>query len=291
MKTAADIKLRLAYARCQRIAREHYENFPVASFLLPAKLRPHVAAVYAFARIADDFADEGDDTPEVRFQKLADWRAQLDSAVANKERSDLHPIFPALGDTMRRFEIPLQLFHDLLDAFVQDVTVEEYETFDALHDYCRRSANPIGRIMLALSGVLNTRTAPLSDALCTGLQLANFWQDVSVDIQKPRVYLPKETRDTFGVERAQLVRKIATANVRDAIRFEVQRTRGYFHESERLPRLLPFRLSVQVRATWCGGMRILDLIERQNFDVLRCRPKLRGTDVVLIFLHTIFGGK
>jgi squalene synthase HpnC len=247
--------------------------------------------VYAFARVADDFADEGNAAPELRLQQLAEWRVQLNSAIMNEARYDHNPVFLALGDTIRRFSIPPQLFHDLLDAFAQDVTVEEYDTFEAVLDYCSRSANPIGRIMLALFGVLNERTTPLSDALCTGLQLANFWQDVSIDIRKPRIYLPKETREKFGIEREQLRRNLATTNVRDAIRFEVQRTRGYFRESESLPRRLPFRLGVQVRATWHGGMRILDLIERQKYDVLLSRPKLHGADVAWIFFRVFFGGK
>lgn len=273
MSTNTDIPLRLAYQHCRRIARKHYENFPVTSLLLPARLRPHVAAVYAFARIADDFADEGDDDAATRLQKLADWRAQLVHAM-NDDAAGLHPVFLALRDTARRFDIPVQLFHDLLDAFVQDVTVDGYETFDDLLAYCRCSANPIGRIMLALFGALNENTMPYSDKLCTGLQLTNFWQDLSIDIRKPRVYLPRETMERYGFLRRHLLRSADLQNIREAIRFEVRRTRWMYFEAASLFALVPFRLRLQLEATWLGGTQILEMIKRQDFDVLHKRPKL-----------------
>lgn len=271
-----------AYAHCLRVARDHYENFPVASRLLPARLRPHVAAVYAFARAADDFADEGAASAGERLAELSAWRTQLERCVMGDAE---HPVFIALGDTIRRFDIPVQLFHDLLDAFEQDVRVTAYATFDDVLDYCRRSANPVGRIVLALHGLLTERTAAASDALCTGLQLANFWQDVSVDARKPRVYIPEEDLVAIGALRDDILAGRSTDALRSVIRFEVERTRRYFQASVPLFGMVPLRLRLELRAIWHGGMRILDAIERTECDTTERRPVLGGADRLLILLR------
>jgi len=262
--------LRAAYLHCLTVARLHYENFPVASLLVPRKLRKHIAAVYAFARFADDIADESDESAEARLEDLHEWRVMLSECV---EHESDDPVFLALGDTLRRFTLPVQFFHDLLDAFEQDIVQSEYADFEEVLEYCRRSANPVGRILLALFGCLNARTAVLSDALCTGLQLANFWQDVSIDIRKPRVYIPQEDMQRFGVTSDDLHRR-ATPAVQKLMAFEVERSREYFTAACALFPLLPFRLRLELKAVWSGGRAILDKIEALQYRVTTARPSL-----------------
>jgi hydroxysqualene synthase len=273
------------YAVCGKIARDHYENFPVVSLLVPGRLRPHVAAVYAFARGADDLADEGTVSAARRLEALAEWRRRLAAAIAG--RSD-DTIFRALGNTIRTFEIPGDYFHALLDAFVQDVEKHEYETFHALLAYCRRSANPVGAIMLSLFGCLSPRTIPPSDALCTGLQLANFWQDVSIDVRKPRFYIPGEDLDRFGVRRMDLAAGMATPAIRDLIRFEVQRTKEYFANATLLFPLVPWRLRMNLRAIHSGGARILRSIEAIDYNVTARRPVVKKGQAIAILLSSVF---
>lgn len=296
-----DTDLRAAYAYCRRLARQHYENFPVASLLLPARLRPHVAAVYAFARLADDMADEGEDPPTLRRARLEAWRAQLqhvarhEHAPANRGAAPLrnaaadgiHPVFVALGDTIDRFGIPVQLLHDLLDAFVQDTHIARYETFDAVRDYCTRSANPVGRIILALHGILDASRAAASDALCTGLQLVNFWQDVSVDRIKPRVYIPREDLLRFGIDVDDILHGVDTPATRRVIAFEVARTHQYFQEALPLFPLVPFRLRLELAAIWRGGMKVLEKIEKQHYTVLQSRPALSATDMLSVLTAAV----
>lgn len=285
LRIFAVMTLHDAYASCQRLARRHYENFPVASRLMPARLRHHVAAVYAFARHADDFADEGEASGEDRRAQLEDWRAQLDACMAEESEN---PVFLALGDTIRRFDIPLQLFHDLLDAFVQDTWKESYATFEEVLNYCRRSANPVGRIVLALFGRLNEKNAAPSDALCTGLQLVNFWQDVSVDRLKPRVYIPVEDLDRYGSSVAEVLAGKDTHALRTAIAFQVLRTEEYFHAAVPLFARVPLRLRLELRAIWLGGMRVLEKIEKQEYTTLQFRPTLSTFDVFAILIRVAF---
>jgi hydroxysqualene synthase len=284
---AQSLSLSEAYAYCLNMAREHYENFPVASLAMPRRLRPHVAAVYAFARQADDIADEGHSTSAERLESLAQWRQRLQLACEGEGRG---PIFMALADTMRRYDLPVQLFHDLLDAFAQDVVTTDYETFDEVLDYCRRSANPVGRIVLALNGVLNDRTAPLSDSLCTGLQLANFWQDISVDRLKPRVYIPREDLRRYAVASDDVLEGRDSPGLRACIAFQVRRTREYFAASQPLFRMLPWRLGIEIRAVWYGGNRILEKIEKQEYTTIHHRPKLGYGDYVFMVFHSLLKG-
>ena len=197
MKSVESVDLKEAYAHCEQIAKGHYENFPVASHLLPAKLRPHVAAIYAFARTADDFADEPGYHASERMRLLRDWRAKLHppsrpGASAGQVLSGDDQIFIALHDTIDRFSLPMQLFDDLLNAFVQDVGTTRYSTWADVLDYCRRSANPVGRLVLRLSGYHDARLDAASDAVCTALQLTNFWQDLAIDWSRGRLYVPEE---------------------------------------------------------------------------------------------------
>jgi squalene synthase HpnC len=284
MNGAIPSNLTADYEACLRIAREHYENFPVVSLFVPKRLRPHVAAVYAFARGADDLADEGADRLEQRLSALADWRFSLERCIAGEGEGE---VFRALGHTIRSYTIPPRFFHALIDAFEQDVVTQEYETFEQVLDYCRRSANPVGAIMLALFGCLDERSLPPSDALCTGLQLANFWQDVSVDARKPRCYIPREDLERFGLCFQDLADGSASSTMRELIRFEVQRTREYFVTATFLLPLVPWRLRMNLRAIRAGGMQILTSIEAINFDVTRRRPVLTKRQAISILFSSI----
>jgi squalene synthase HpnC len=278
-----------AFAYCERLTRSHYENFPVGSFLIPAARRRHVYSIYAFARIADDFADENYDqadwTQEKRLAALNEWEAQL---VACYRGHASHPVFVALGATARELDLPAQLFHDLLAAFKQDVVQRRYHDFADVLAYCQRSANPVGRLILRLFDYHDARLDERSDFICTALQLANFWQDVAVDIAKDRVYLPQTDLERFGVHVADLEERRCTPAYRDLMKFQVERTRDLFLRGRDLPALVRGRLAVELRLTWHGGMRILELIERQRYDTLSARPKLKRFDKLLLLARTLF---
>jgi phytoene synthase len=274
-----------AYAVCQRLAREHYENFPVASRLLPAPTRPHIAAIYAFARIADDFADEGDRPDEARLALLDDWQRRLRDAVAGRiddDGSDAGAIFTAVRDTITRFDLEPQLFVDLISAFRQDVLVKRYETWADLLDYCRRSANPVGRLVLRVSGYRDARLDGLSDAVCTALQLTNFWQDLEIDMRNGRLYVPLSVVRASGADERDLPRRQLTREWRAALASVAKDTRAFFAEGRPIADVVRGRLRWELRATWLGGVRILDRLEAGGFDVFRRRPTLGWTDAVPI---------
>jgi len=284
------VNLQAAYAACERDCRAHYENFPVASLLLPRRMRPHVAALYAFARAADDFADEGDRTVGERHHLIDGWRARLLEAVAGTTSTIQRPpepgepahsreIFMALGVTVRRLQLPSVLLEDLLSAFRQDVTVSRYATWPALFDYCRRSANPIGRLVLRIGGYADNDLDRSSDAICTALQLTNFWQDVKGDWARGRIYLPGEEMQAHGADDTALVGENLTPGWRQAIASAVSRTRALFDDGKPLCDRLHGRLRYEIRMTWLGGTRILDRIEAANYDVLNHRPTLGATDL------------
>ncbi len=259
---------------------DHYENFPVASILLPAPLREPVAAIYAFARSADDFADEGQLPPEERLKLLDGYRAELDALEAGSDTG--HPIFERLRPVVAAYRLPLQLFRDLLDAFTQDVTKTRYATYDELLDYCRRSADPVGRLLLHLFGAATPENLVRSDRICTALQLINHWQDVAIDWQKPRVYLPQEDLAQFGVSEEQIGEGRCDDNWRALMRFEVNRARTLMFDGASLGRDLPGRIGLEIRAIAAGGLRILDKIEAVNYDVFRRRPVLEKPDWIRI---------
>jgi squalene synthase HpnC len=258
-----------AYAHCVRLTRAHYENFPVASWLVPAPLRPHVCAVYAFARRADDFADEARFAGR-RLARLAAWERRLEAAVAGEPARN--PVFLALAHTIREFDLPAAPFHHLLSAFRQDVTTTHYPTYKTLLDYCRRSADPVGRLVLMLFGHRDERLFIGSDAICTALQLTNFWQDVAVDAARGRVYLPADEMARFGVTADDLQADTATEGLRELIAFQVARTRALFRQGAPLCDRLEGRLAMEIKTVWLGGMGLLDAIERAGCDVLRRRP-------------------
>jgi len=279
-----DRVLASSYEHCSNIARAHYENFPVGSMLIPKRHRPAVAAVYAFARHGDDIADEGDDSVDQRLARLDEWRRALNACL---DAPSL-PEFIALGDTVKRYGLSLEPFHRLLDAFKQDIVKERYESFEEVLDYCTRSADPVGRIILALFGCASGATFPPADALCTGLQLANFWQDVSVDIRKPRIYIPAEDLSRFGIGESDLRTGHANAAFKRLMKFEVDRTRQYFWSATSLFAQVPLRLRLELKAIWRGGVSILDAIEQQDYDVLARRPALSMRQYFLILTGSVF---
>ena len=258
----------------------HYENFPVASLLLPASLRGPVEIIYRFARSADDFADEGDDPPELRLQKLNDYRAQLAAPAT--------PLFRDLEKIIREHGLPVQLFADLLDAFSQDVTQKRYADFLELMDYCRRSANPVGRLLLHLFKRTTESDLRQSDAICSALQLINHWQDVDIDYAKDnRVYLPQDEMARFGVSERHLTEKLCDSAWQALMKFQVDRARALMLSGAALGKTLPGRVGLEIRATVQGGLRILEKIERAGYDVFRHRPVLKPLDWPLLLLKAV----
>ena len=288
--------LERAYAACIRLARDHYENFPVASRLLPPALRKHVAAIYAFARTADDFADEPGRDEHERLQLLDDWLQCLRCCamtpgsglpVPGSRLPDPGLIFAALSHTIREFDLPLSLFEDLISAFRQDVTTTRYATWAEVLDYCRRSANPVGRLVLRLSGYRDDGLDRRSDAVCTALQLTNFWQDLVIDWRRGRLYVPEEIWRPSGARLADLDAGRFTPAWQAALEACGHRTRLLFDEGRPVADGVKGRLRLELRATWLGGMRILEKLERHHFDAFSHRPTLGGADAVVIGCKTL----
>ena len=255
---------------CAHVARSHYENFTVVSFLLPRRLIRHFHAVYAYCRWSDDLADETAGG-QLALDLIEWWREELLNCYDGTPR---HPVMVALRETIRRFDIPSEPFLNLLVAFEQDQRVKRYDTFDQLLGYCRNSANPVGHLVLYLFECFDAERAVLSDEVCTGLQLANFWQDVSRDLGIGRVYLPAEDRSRFGFSDADLEANRCTPQFRELMRFEVERARGYFDRGEKLLPLLPRAARIDVDLFIRGGLAILHAIERSQFDVFTQRPEV-----------------
>ncbi len=274
--------LRAAYEECERVARTHYENFPVASWLLPAPMRPHVAAVYAFARTADDFADEGRRPAEERFELLDSWQNRLHACLTDAgEPAYDHPydrMFLALGATIRTCDLPVSLFDDLLSAFRQDITTHRYDTWSGVLDYCRRSANPVGRLVLRIAGYDEERLDRSSDALCTALQLTNFWQDLDRDWQNGRLYVPLSDVEAERAALADLDSRRLTDPWRRVLRRVAGRTRSSFEAGRDVCDGVRGRLRHELRVTWLGGMQILNRLEQKDYDVFMARPTLGLAD-------------
>ena len=264
-----------AYAACLEIANHHYENFPVASRLVSASMRPHIAAIYAFARGADDIADEPGPTAEQRLSLLDAWQSQLHEAPRTA-------VFIALADTRDKFDFPVELFEDLLSAFRQDVTTTRYETWSDLMDYCRRSANPVGRLVLRVAGYRRDEVDRWSDNVCTALQLTNFWQDLATDWERGRLYVPGELWRATGADPAQLDRGTLSGPWQLALQQATSITRTLFADGRAVCDVVSGRLGYELRATVLGGIRILDKLERANFDVFRHRPTLNAVDAMVI---------
>ena len=285
MSTTAAGSLAQAYAACEALARSHYENFPVASLLLPKGMRPHVAAVYAFARRADDMADEGDAAPADRRAALDGWLRRLHRAVESPSVDA-----PAADDVMlnatahsiRTLDLPLQLFDDLVSAFAQDTMTTRYASWDDVIDYCRRSANPVGRLVLRIAGYRDARLDRSSDALCTALQLTNFWQDFGRDWRNGRLYVPREVQRTEGVDESQLTGGAMTDAWARTIERCVAFTRQRFAEGRAVCDGVRGRLRAELRFTWLGGSRILERVERGRFALLDERPALGAWDLPIL---------
>jgi squalene synthase HpnC len=260
-------------AYCQRLARSHYENFSVASWFLPARLRQHFFNVYAYCRISDDLGDEVGDTA-ASLQLLDQWESELNACYDGHHTRPRHPVFVALAETVREFEIPKHEFADLLTAFRQDQSTTRYETFNDLLGYCRYSANPVGHLVLYLCGYRDSERQSLSDYTCTALQLANFWQDVSADFAKGRIYLPLEDLRRFGVSEEMIRDGENSSAFREMIKFEVDRAREWFTQGLPLVAKVDRTLATDIELFSRGGQEILNAIERQNYAVLGRRPAI-----------------
>ena len=267
----------------------HYENFPVASILLPPELREPIAAIYGFARTADDFADEGDFASAQRLEWLHEYQRELDAIAQGKTTE--HPVFLRLRPVIAAHDLPLQLFFDLLDAFMQDVTTDRYATHAELMDYCRRSANPIGRLLLRLFKRDSPENLAHSDAVCSALQLINHWQDVAIDLGKGprgRIYLPQEDLVRFDVTELQLDNRLCNDNWRSLMQFEVNRAHALMQAGAPLGRQLPGRIGLEINTIIAGGLRILKKIEAVDYDVFHHRPQLGVLDWPTLIFHALF---
>lgn len=284
--TREEIEPDEAYRECLRIARSHYENFTVGSWLLPRRLRRHVAAIYAFARIADDFADEGDASCAQRLALLAAWELELRECFEGRATT---PVFVALRDTVSEFELPIEPFLALLAAFRYDVDFRPFESFEALRGYCRGSADPVGHLILGLFGYRDAERRALSDRVCTGLQLANLWQDVAVDAARGRIYLPRDEMDAFGCRAADVHAGRVTPAFRELLRFEVDRARRWLTEGLALADRVDGRLAREVRLFAWGGVAILNEIAGRDYDVLAARPTVSAGRKALLVGRALLG--
>lgn len=270
---------------CERLARSHYENFSVATWFLPKKLRQHFYNVYSYCRISDDLGDEVGN-PQQSLELLDQWEAELAACYAGSAR---HPVFVALAETVRQFAIPRHEFSDLLIAFRQDQTVTRFESFDDVLGYCRYSANPVGHLVLYLGGYNDPERQQLSDYTCTALQLANFWQDVAVDYQKGRIYIPLEDLRRYGVAEADIAARRVTPQFTGLMKFEVQRAREWFDRGLPLIRKVHKELAIDLELFSRGGQEILNAIESQNFDVLSRRPVISKSRKLWLVLRAAAG--
>jgi squalene synthase HpnC len=270
---------------CERLAKTHYENFSVATWFLPRRLRQHFYNVYAYCRISDDLGDEVGD-PQQSLELLDQWEAELNACY---DGSPKHPVFVALAETVKQCGIPKHEFSDLLIAFRQDQTVTRFETFDDILAYCRYSANPVGHLVLYLCGYGDAERQQLSDYTCTALQLANFWQDIFVDYGKGRIYLPLEDLRRFGVTGDDIAQRRATPQFIAMLKFEVERARDWFARGFPLVKKVNRELAIDLELFSRGGQEILNAIERQGFDVLRARPEILKSRKLLLVMRAAIG--
>lgn len=273
--------LKEAYKDSEDFSKSHYENFPVLSITLPREAKRHIAVIYKFARQADDFVDEGNANPELRIKNLESYEKQFTDCLNGKFIIDF---WMALKNTINECNLTTQYFYDLLSAFKQDVDTKRYSSYENLLDYCSRSANPVGRIVLEICGVRDNDAFRYSDSICTALQLTNFYQDVSVDWQKGRIYIPQIEMEKFGVTEKIFEEKQNNTNFKSLLKFQIERARELFVEGRKLLPFLPGSLLLQIRMTILGGEKILDKIEAMDYDVIKERPKLSKLDYLKIFV-------
>lgn len=269
------------YMLCAKLASSHYENFTVASWFLPRKKRAHIYAIYAFCRFVDDL---GDEYPGDRLAILEELEADLRKCYSG---SPQHPYLVALQQTIRQFEFPVDPFLQLIEANRMDQTIKRYPTYEALENYCAHSANPVGRIVLQIFGYQDSKRQQLSDATCTALQLTNFLQDIPRDFEKGRIYIPQEDMESFGYSEEELARNELTTRFQNLMAFEVTRTRELFRKGEKLSRTLKGWAKLDITLFTKGGVKVLDAIENQNYDVYGKRPVLSKAMKFLIMLKSV----
>ena len=282
-RSRTNMTLAAAYNHCRQINQSHYENFPVASKLMPRKIRPAIDAIYAFARTADDFADEVEHEGQ-RLVRLQEWEALLD------DDNSQHPIFVALHDSIATHQIPKDLLRKLLVAYRMDVAQNRHATYADLLHYCEFSANPVGRLVLWLFGYRDETIFKSSDHICTALQLTNFWQDVAVDLKKNRIYLPVADMQKFGVTEQALQAHECSEGFQKLLQQQIAKTMDLFSAGKALGAHLSGRLKLEIGLTRKAGIAILHKIEKQNYDVLNSRPTLSKMDFGWLFLKTLVGG-
>jgi hydroxysqualene synthase len=271
------------FTHCSRLAQTHYENFPVGSRFVSSKIRPDIHAIYAFARTADDFADEAE-YEGTRLEKLSAWRTLLYEAAAGNPTG---PVFTALAQTIRRHDLPVLWLDHLIQAFEQDVKQSRHPNFASIVDYATRSANPVGRLVLWVHGYRDEEHFRLSDRICSALQFTNFWQDVAVDWKKNRVYLPQDDMQKFGYTEADLASAVCDKRFQDLLALQMDRTWELFEEGRGLCEVLNRDLKMEIRLVWAGGTRILEMIEANRYDVFRRRPKLKWNDKSLMLWRAL----
>ncbi len=268
---------------CEKIARSHYENFPVASFFIPKEMRKYIWTIYAFARIADDYADEPGYTLAERIDNLHQWDLYLEECYNG---NPTHRVFAALAETVERFQIPIELFKNLLTAFRSDVTVKKYQTYEDLLSYCSNSANPIGRLILLLFNYRSELMMQYSDFICTALQLTNFWQDVSIDLNKERIYIPMEDIEEFDLTEQEILNKVFDDRFRNLMAFQTRRTADLFIEGKPLLSLVGKELSLELKLIWGGGTFVLQKIHAQDYNVLNKRPVITKFETIKLLFQS-----
>ncbi|MDQ7817002.1 MAG: squalene synthase HpnC [Melioribacteraceae bacterium] len=280
----SDIILNKAYKEAILFTKSHYENFPVVSLFIPKYLRKHIAVVYQFARQADDIADEGNHKSEFRIENLELYENLLKKCLTGTYENDF---LMALNNTVEKFKLSSKHFYDLINAFKQDIVKKRYASFAEMLNYCEHSANPVGRIILELFNIRDKQAMVHSDAICTALQLTNFYQDVSIDFNKGRIYIPADEMESFKVNENVFELKKNNTNFIALLKYQVDRTQKLFDEGKKLLPLLPGNLRRQIKMTILGGEAILRKIEKSNFNILDNRPKLNKFDIIKILIQSI----
>ncbi len=279
----SESEVKKEYEKAIEFATSHYENFPVVSFLISSKLKKHVAVIYKFARQADDIADEGNTAQEERIKRLDEYKIELEESLKGNFRT---PFWQAINNSIVELKLSSSLFYDLLVAFKQDVLKKRYKDFQEILDYCKYSANPIGRLLLELYNIYDEESKKLSDSICTALQLANFYQDLSIDFLKDRIYIPLDEMKFFGITETDFEKKENNSNFSLLIKLQVKRAKELFIQGYNLIDRLPFKLALEIKWTILGGEEILNKIEKLDYNVLANRPVLNKKDFIRLLIKS-----